>query len=159
MDIPQVSLVQNAAFGSVLLWHFGRGFQTEKPDELPYMTSFFLVLPLILHAPTLREIKSTNVSSGLSKLTEKLSEKREALFAIQDRAISLRPLTLESIAAGESTRLLTVDYKTARIRANDVKAPAPPERLRFHYSNSDKLGRWFARLSLGQAFTLLHIEP
>ena len=158
-EASPVSLVQNPAFGSLLVWKFGRGFQVEKAGELPLLCSFFVVLPLILHGPTLREIRSTNLPSGLSKLTSKLSEQRELLFAVHDRVLSMRALTLESIAAGESTRLLSIDYNTSLVRSNDVKTPAPPERLKCHYSSAEKLGRWFARLSLGQAFTLLQIEP
>lgn len=37
-----VGLVQNPAFGAVVLWQFGRGFQAEKIDALPPLNSFFL---------------------------------------------------------------------------------------------------------------------
>jgi hypothetical protein len=154
-----IELVQNPAFGCQLLWSFGRGYQGEKVGDLPSLPGFFLVLPLVLHGPTLREIKSTHLPSGLTKLVLKLTEQREMLFAVHDRAVALRSLSLQSIASGVATKLLYVDYDSSLVRSNDVKLPAPPERLKFHVSGAEKLGRWFARLPLGQVFSLLEVEP
>ena len=158
-DISPVALVQNPAFGSQLLWSFGRGYQAEDVGELPILTPFFLVLPMVLHGPTMRVIKSTNQSSGLARFVSKLAEERERLFAVHDRALTMRGLTLESLGAAISAKLLKVDYDTALVRANDVKPPPPPERLKHHVASAEKLGRWFARLPPHQAFSLLQIEP
>jgi hypothetical protein len=158
-EISPVALVQNPAFGSLLLWNFGRGFQAERVGELPVLTPFFLALPLVLHGPTMRIIKSTNQSSGLAKFVSKLAEERERLFAVHDRAMAMRSLTLESIAAGISAKLLSVDYDTASIRSNNVKPPSSPERLKHHVASAQKVGRWFARLPPNQVFSLLQVEP
>ena len=77
--------------------------------DLPVLTSFFLALPLVLHGPTMRIIKSTNQSSGLAKFVSKLAEERERLFAVHDRALALRSLTLESVAAGIAAKLMYHD--------------------------------------------------
>lgn len=157
--VSSVDLVQNPAFGAHVLWSFARGYQAEKVGDLPIFPSLFMVLPLILHAPTLSEIRSTNLPSGLTKVISKLAEERENLFAIHDRAIDLRSLTLESLGVGIATKLLHIYYETALVRANDVKVPNPPERLKFHISGAEKLGRWFSRLPQGQVFSLLEVEP
>jgi hypothetical protein len=154
-----VEIVQNPAFGAQVLWNFGRGFQTEKIGDLPQLTAFFLVLPMIFHGPTLAEIKSTNQTSGLTKLVAKLSEERERLFAIHDRAMAMRALTLQSVGLGVTAKLIHVDYESALVRSNEVKPPSPPERLKHHLSGAEKLGRWFARLPQGQVFSLLQVEP
>ena len=154
-----VELVQNPAFGAHLLWSFGRGYQAEKVGDLPHLPGFFLVLPMTLHGPTLAAIKSTNLPSGLSKLVAKLAEERERLFAVHDRAVSMRELTLQSVAIGIGTKLIHVDYGTAAVRSNDLKPPSAPERLKFHVSAAEKLGRWFARLPSSQVFSLLQVEP
>lgn len=158
LEIPLVERVQNPAFGARLLWSFAIGYQQEKPGERPELTTLFLVLPLLLHGPTLDLIKSTNLPSGLTKLVAKLAERRERLMAVHDRALAMRSLTLDSLASGIATGLLHVSYETALIRANDVKLPAPPERLKFHVSSAEKLGRWLTRLPAGHAFTLLQVE-
>ncbi len=154
-----VALVQNPAFGSLLLWSFGRGYQAECVGDLPVLTSLFLTLPLVLHGPTMRLIKQTNQSSGLAKFVSKLGDERERLFAIHDRAVAMRPLTLESLAAGVSAKLLKIDYDTALVRSNEAKPPAGPERLKYHVASAEKIGRWFARLPPNQVFSLLQIEP
>jgi Family of unknown function (DUF6521) len=103
-DTSPIALVQNPAFGSLLLWSFGRSYQAEKVGDLPPLTPFFLVLPILLHGPTLRDIRSTNQSSGLSKLVSKLAEHREQLFAVHDRALAMRELTLQSVAISRRRR-------------------------------------------------------
>jgi hypothetical protein len=158
-ETSPVALVQNPAFGSLLLWNFGRGYQAEEVGSLPILTSFFLTLPLVLHGPTMRTIRSTNQSSGLAKFVAKLGEERERLFAVHDRALAMRSLTLESIGAGISAKLLKVDYDTGVVRSNEAKPPAAPERLKYHIASAEKVGRWFARLPAHQVFSLLQIEP
>ena len=158
-DMSPVALVQNPAFGSLLLWSFGRGYQSVDVGGLPVVTSFFLTLPLVLHGPTMRIIKSTNQSSGLAKFVAKLGEERERLFAVHDRALAMRGLTLDSLAAGISAKLLKVDYDTATVRSNEMKSPVVPERLKYHVASAEKVGRWFARLPPNQVFSLLQVEP
>lgn len=158
-DFSPVALVQNPAFGAVVLWQFGRSFQAEKIDALAPLNSFFLVLPIILHAETLDIARRTNTVSGLAKFVSNLAENRERLFAIHERALALRGLTLESIASGVSSQLLAVNYETAAVRANELKLPTPPEGIKAHLAGADRLGRWFARLPQGQVFTLLQVEP
>ena len=159
MEISPVEIVQNPAFGAQILWNFGRGYQAAAVGELPQLPLFFLVLPLVLHGPTLQEIRSTNLRSGLTKLVSKLAEHRELLVAVHDRAVAFRDLSLQSIGSGIATGLLRLDYESALVRSNDAKPPTPPQRLRFHISSSEKVGRWFARLPAGQIFSLLQVEP
>lgn len=157
-NISPIFLVQNPAFGSLLLWNFCRSFEKEKADDTPPLTSFFLVLPLILHGPTLRTINSTQLSSGLSKLTSKLSER--FLLSIHKRTIIMRDITLQSIAVGISAKMICVDYNTALVKANIIDdLPHLPEKLKLHMSSTEKLGRWFAQISLGQTFSFLRVIP
>lgn len=157
-QLSAVAQVQNPAFGALLLWRFVRGYQAEKPGELPVFTLLFLLLPLILHRSTMDVVRSTNQSSGLAKFVAKLGDERERLFAVHERTLALRGLTLESIATGLSTKLLWVDYERALVRANEVKLPATPERLKHHLASAEKLGRWFARLPPSLVFSLLKVE-
>jgi ABC-3C biological conflict system middle component len=153
-----VTLVQNPALGAVLLWKFCRGFQKERPDASPILISLFCVLPIVYYAPTLRDLKSTYLPSGLGKFATKLGEHREALIAIHDRALIMRELTLESVATGMATHLLRLNYSTAEVSANEEQPPVTPERLKDHYSGAEKLGHWFARLPLSHALSTLRIE-
>ena len=154
-----ISLVQNPAFGAMLMWKFCSGFQKERPDALPVLTSLFCVLPVVLHGPTLNELKSTNMPSGLVKFATKLGDRREAVIALHSRALAMRELSLASVATGIATRLLRLNYATAEVSANEERLPLLPERLKPHYAGADKLGHWFARIPLSLAFSSLQIEP
>lgn len=157
--LSTISLVQNSAFGAVMLWKFGKAYQDEKIGARPILTSFFLVLPLVLHGPTLEEIRSTNQSSGLSKFVSKLTVHRERLLAVHERALQLRGQTLEALSAAVASDLLSVDYQSGHVRANDVTVPKMPERTKHHMSGADKLGKWFARIPPNLAFSMLRVEP
>lgn len=153
-----IELVQNPAFGAQLLWSYGLAYQAESVDKLPSLPSFFLILPLVLHGQTLAEIRSTFPSSGLTKLIQKLDAKREKLVSIHDRSLALRDLTLQSLTTAISSGLLRLDYDSAAVRANEVKVPPPPERLKAHVDGATKLGAWFARLPMPQVFSLLQVH-
>ena len=154
-----VALVQNPAFGALLLWTFGNAYQKEKITDIPVLPLHFLVLPLVLHAGCLGHISSTMPSSGLGQLARKLADQREELFAVHQRAISMRGLTLEAVGSGVAAGILTLDYRGGRLRSNDARPPKEPERLKRHVRGAEKLGKWFARLEPNQVFGLLRVEP
>ncbi|MBY3330375.1 hypothetical protein HFN98_06895 [Rhizobium laguerreae] len=157
-SLDPIALVQNPAFGAHLLWSFGRGYHEEKIGEFPVMPTYFLVLPLVLHAQTLADIKSTQLPSGLSKFVAKLAEHRERLMAVHERTLRMRELTFQSLGTGIASQILHVDYNSGRVSANTIQMPRPPERLKFHVASADKLGRWAARMPEGQVFQLLQVN-
>ncbi|MBB2818027.1 UNVERIFIED_ORG: hypothetical protein GGD59_001251 [Rhizobium esperanzae] len=158
-NLSTVALVQNPALGALLLWRFGKSYQDERLFEPAFMHPFFVILPLLYHVPTLDRIRSTNDSSGLSLFAKKMAEERELLVSVQVRALKMRDLTLSSIGAAISSGLMNLSYDTGRLRSNEARPPKPPERLKYHVAGAEKLGHWFARLSLDQAFALLWVEP
>jgi hypothetical protein len=158
--LTEIELVQNPALCAFVLWRFGLGFQSEdgRPAILPLA---FLVLPLVLHRPTLEMINSTRKTSGLALFASKLGEQRELLFAVHERALALRHLTLQSIGMGVANRLLTLDYDAATLRANTLEPDAPkpklPERIRSFSSAADKIGYWFSKVALNQVASTLAV--
>lgn len=156
-----LALVQNPALGAYALWRFGLGFQAD--DETPASIALtFLVLPIVLHRDSLDHVMSTQRSSGLALFAAKLGKQSEDLLAIHERARILRTLTLQSIGMGLGSRLLTVNYDHATVRANETnlrpKRPAVPERLKDIGNGAEKLGEWFARLDVRQIAVLLRVE-
>lgn len=149
--LNEIEIVQNPALGAYTIWRFGLGFQEEEglPPAFPLA---FLVLPLVLHRPTLETIKSTRKASGLALFAAKLGENRENLLAVHERALTLRRLTLQSIAMGISERLLTLDYVATTIRANTpeptIRIPVLPERIRAFTGAAGKVGYWFSKVGL-----------
>ena len=159
-SVRELSVVQNPGLGAVCLWRYHLGYQSSNELPSPFALSF-LVLPLILHKSSLEMIVSTNRSSGLALFAAKLGKENENLLAIQSRAISLRTLTLQSIAIGVETQLLKIDYKNATIRARtpEIRPTKPriPERLRSAAASSEKIGIWFSTLNISQIAPLLRI--
>lgn len=160
-ELTELEIVQNPALGAYALWRFGAGYQTEdgRPPPLPLA---FLVLPLLLHQPTLKMIASTQKASGLTLFAAKLGQERENLLAVHERALALRRLSLQSIAMGVDHRLLTLDYNAVTLRANtadkSLQKPSLPERIRGFSGASDKLGYWFSKLGLRQVASTLAVE-
>jgi hypothetical protein len=158
-DISPVEAVQNSALGSVILWSFGRGYQEEVLGRLPLLHLSFLVLPIVLHRPTLDRVTTTFPSSGLGKFIEKFERHREDLMAIHTRALSMRRLTLEALSTGIASGLLSLNYEEAILRANAVKMRIPSERIKPYTAAADKLGRWMARVPPANVFSLLRVRP
>lgn len=159
--LTETEIIQNPALCAFVLWRFGLGFQSEDghPAILPLA---FLVLPLVLHRPTLDMITSTRKASGIALFAAKLGEERELLFAVHERALAMRPLTLQSIGMGVAGGLLTLDYNAATLRANTPEPDAPkpklPERIRSFSGAADKIGYWFSKVSLNQVASTLVVE-
>lgn len=156
--LSEIERVQNPALGAMLIWEYGLSFQKTVSSDSSHYLLAFLILPLCLHRPTVNLLKSTFPSSGLGKFCEKLSEEREELFAIHERTEKLKRLSLSSLAFGESSGLLTIDYENARVRANDTTKPKVPERLQDHTKGAAKLGTWFSTLTPVEIFHALRVE-
>jgi hypothetical protein len=144
-SISSIEAVQNSAMGAVLLWSFGRGYQEEVLGGLALLHFGFLVLPIVLHRPTLDLVSSTNVSSGLGKFIEKIERHREDLMAIHTRTLAMRRLSLQAMSTGMTAGLLSIMYDKAYLRANEAKIRRPTERIRPYTAAADKLGHWMAR--------------
>lgn len=157
--VSSIEAVQNSALGAVILWSFGRGYQEEALGRLPLLHFAFVVLPIVLHRPTLELVTGTNQSSGLGKFVEKFERNREDLMAIHDRALVMRRLTLEGVSTGISAGLLSVVYDYGRMRANEASIRRPTERIKPYVSAAGKLGRWVARVPASSVFSLLRIYP
>lgn len=159
--LSEAATVQNEALGAYMLWKFALGFQ-ERDGQAVTLPLAFLLLPLILHAPTLEILSRTYKSSGLHLFAGKLGEQREDLIAVQARALSLRQLSLESLIRAEQSGLIRIDSKTATMWAvgpyDDLAEPLLPERIRRIASASQKVGYWFAGLSDQQVAHTLRVE-
>src|SRR5512140_2791047 len=93
----EVRFTQNPALGATLQWRFVCGYCQSHPTSshapLPLV---FLVVPVMLHQPTVTFIAGTQKASGLracvSKFGEASSVKQDLLLAIHDRVILWRDL-------------------------------------------------------------------
>lgn len=159
--LSESAIVQNPTLGAYGLWKFGLSFQAQEGKQA-ILPLTFLVLPLVLHRPTLELIVSTQKGSGLALFAAKLGERREDLLAVHDRVLMLRRLTLQSIGFGVTAKLMSINYDEATIRSNSqdslVKAPTLPERIKWLAGATDKLGHWFSTLTPNQIALTLKVD-
>ncbi|HHV7519239.1 TPA: three component ABC system middle component [Burkholderia orbicola] len=157
----EAALVQNEALGAYALWQFGLGYQ-DRDGQAAVLPIAFLVLPLVLHSPTLTMVLSTQRASGLHLFAGKLGDKREDLIAIHSRVMALRRLTLNSLVFAERAGLIRIDPEVATIRSNgpydDLRAPVLPERIRRLGPACERIGYWFAGLTDQQVVHTLKVE-
>jgi len=158
--LSETAIVQNEALGAYALWKFGLGFQ-EREGKAVGLPLAFLLLPLVLHAPTLAMVLGTQKASGLHLFVGKLGEQREDLLAVHGRALALRQLTLGSLMVAEQSRLVRIEPSTATMWAfsahPELQPPALPERIRRLAPACEKVGYWFAGLSDQQVAHTLRV--
>lgn len=155
----EVYLVQNPAIGAAILWSFVRGYYDKESQQVPFPL-LFIVLPIIFREDLRDVISSTNKTSGLQKVSEKLFANKQAdlLCSIQNSAEQYKELTLSSINIALSANLISISSKTALvmpIQTETKKMPKSSEKL---LKQSQKLGMWCSVLSLHEISILLKVR-
>ena len=157
----EIAIIQNSALGAYAIWRFGVGYQNVVGAP-PSFLAAFLVLPAVLHKPTLETIAGTLKSSGLALFASKLGEQREVLLSFHERARELRPLSLRSIGMGLNARLLSLDYANGMLRSNAFSLSsankAASEQARSIGGAAEKFGGWVAASGLQQAAHTLKVS-
>ena len=147
-NYSELEITQNPALGAYALWQFGLGHQERDAERAPIPLAF-LVLPMVFHARTLALISSTRESSGLGKFIQRISQNREELLSVHERALAMRRLSLNSLVLGAYTGLMALDYEAVIFRAaspEQFSKAKVPERIKRIGPASRKLGIWFSQL-------------
>ena len=166
----EVQNVQNPALGSLLIWRFccsyAESSNTNEPVPLPLA---FVVLPILLHEETRNILKSTQKASGLRLFVDKFTQadkldnsnilRRDYVLSIQNRAIAMRSLTLQSISIGISSKLVALDADSGLlVPLSYTKAKRNPNSVLELVKCAEKLGVWFSELSLHEISTILKVR-
>jgi hypothetical protein len=160
----EVRNIQNPALGAGLIWRFVCGYvnehTTSNPVPLPLV---FLVLPTILHQQTEGFVQSTQKSSGLRAYAVKFGAakncKQDLLLAINNRMLTLKNLSLESLRIAIATRLVHLETDATVFPLSKTKAIAGiPADVRHMMSNAEKLGAWCAPLTIHEIATTLRVR-
>ena len=154
--------VQNPAFGALLLWRCCSGYHTahKTASSMP-LPLLFLVLPIVLHEETAGMLIATQQRSGLRKFVEKFhiaaNSKTDLVLAISPRAQTLGLLTVSSLRIAIASNLLAIDIPAAGVFPLSKTQPALgiPASIRPLLAGAEKLGSWFAQLSLYEIEVLL----
>lgn len=146
----EVYYVQNPAIGATILWRFICGYYAKENKGVPFPL-LFIVLPIIFRADLCMVIQSTQKGKGLSKVSEKLfaEKKNDDLYTVNNTAIAMRPLTLNSFNIGVSSKLFLMDISTAAIfPISQPKKSISSPSTRNLLNAAEKLGVWCSELSM-----------
>ncbi len=153
--------MQNSALGAVLLWRFAKSHIDADPQKrgapLPLA---FLVLPMIWQCDTAEIIAGTLTGSGLRKFAAKFTEAgavRDILLGIQPRAVRWRPKTQMALRMGFSAGLLGLESGRL-VSRRAAHEPLSNRTIATMADAADKLGVWFARLTVHEVGLTLHVQ-
>ena len=157
--------VQNPALGAMLLWRCCSGYHSASKSASPMpIPLLFLVLPILMHEETGQLLVSTRVQSGLKKCVEKFhiaaNAKTDLILAIAPRARDMSQLTLSSLQIAIASNLVALDVAQAGTFPLSKTPPVLgiPGSVRPLLNGADKLGTWFAQVSLYEIGILLEVS-
>jgi hypothetical protein len=161
----ETQLVQNPALGAMLLWRFVSGYERQsKVHNHTPLPLLFLVLPVTLHQDTAQFIASTRVASGLRAFVTKFSDssvsKSDVVLAINDRAIKLRKLSIDSLKLAVAASLLAIDSSHALVISLSSTPPRSrvPRSVRVMLQSAEKFGQWCSEVSLHEVSLILKVR-
>lgn len=146
-----VKYVQNPAIGAVLLWRFVCCYHKKSGQAVPFPL-LFVVLPITFRRDLCTIIIKTHRASGLSKVSEKLFDKKEndIIYAINKTAIQLRPLTLESFNIAVEADLISMSPQSALVSPKTEKSSgfSTNGETKDMIKAAEKLGLWCSDLTM-----------
>lgn len=157
----EIYLVQNPAIGAAILWRFVCGYYNAENEsrQVPFPL-LFIVLPIVFREDLREVIGSTNKSSGLQKVSEKLfaSKKADLFCSVHDSTGQYREITLSAINIAIRANLISLSHKTALIIPVKEKTSEMPKSSENLLKLAEKLGVWCSSLSLHEISTLLKVR-
>ena len=161
----ETQIVQNPALGAMLLWRFAAGYERANAvrDHAP-LPLLFIVLPIMLYDEATQFIESTRESSGIRSFVAKFSDSRisknDVIFSLNERAIKLRRLSIESLKVAVSASLVAVDIPRGVAISLSSTQPRSriPQSIRTMLRSSEKLGTWCSEVSLHEVSSLLKVR-
>lgn len=156
--LSEVQAMQNPALGAAVTWTFCQAY-TKKSGEPCPLPLAFIVLPIVLHERTRERVSSTQARSGLRKFQEKFTNEGDLLLALNERALSMRQLSLASVRLALATGLLALDPVTGKLWPSEAALPRPvPDSVADLSAAAGKLGEWCSELTLHEVSAILRLE-
>ena len=158
--LSEVQAMQNPALGAAVIWRFTCGYapQNEQEDGVP-LPLVFIVLPVVLHKRTREGVSSTQRSSGARKFEEKFQDRGDVLFALNDRAIGLRGLSLRSVRHALASGLVTLIPDRGKLWPRSyTKPPVNAKSVTELFGAAEKLGSWCRSMSIYEISGILRVE-
>lgn len=158
----EATVVQNPALGAVMLWRFACGFcEKHETKNCPPLPLAFLVLPIVLHSDSFADLAKTRIGlrAFADKFTDSANPRADLVLAIHDRTAAWRGLSLAALQIGVRTQLVTIVTDDGTIMPLSAAKPSGvPDSVRPLLNNAEKLGGWFASLSIFEVSSILKVR-
>ncbi len=159
----EVRNIQNPALGAAILWRFVCGYvENHATHEAAPFPLLFVVLPIVLHQQTEEFVSGTQKATGLRGFAGKFGKsehsKQDLLLNIDDRAFSLRTLTLDSVRVAILGHLLHVENASLiPVSTTPARSGMGPD-IRRIMGSAEKLGAWCGSLTLHEISIILRVR-
>lgn len=158
--LNEVQAMQNSALGAALIWRFACGYapRNKAHNGVPLPLAF-VVLPVVFHERTRDAVSSTRLSSGARKFEEKFNDRGDVLFALNNRAIEMRSLSLRSVRHALASGLITLVSDQGMLWPRSyAKPPIDAKPVNNLLSAAEKLGSWCRLLTVYEISGILRVE-
>ncbi|WP_157914116.1 three component ABC system middle component [Methylorubrum populi] len=153
-------ILLNESLGAILAWQFAaEHVQRSVEGDAPSLPAFLIAVPLTLHGPTVRKIKTMRFDSGLIRA---VSDEPELTLSAQAWIEALAPISLRSLQVASSAGLLAREevagfptYRPVRDRL-PAEVSADGSEVRDMLAAARRLGAWMAQE--GVAATCWHLR-
>lgn len=160
----EVRQVQNAGLGAYLIWRLSCAYMAARRDAngCP-LHILFLPVPILFHEDTASLVESTQIASGLRAFSSKFSisaqKKSDVLLRIHDRVDSMAPLSLQGMQLALGAKLVAINTQNAVVYPlSTVDASALPSSTKKLGKSAEKLGTWFAEVTLHEVSEILKVR-
>jgi hypothetical protein len=160
----EVSTIQNTALAATLLWRAACGYDDASESTPCPLPLIFLVLPILFQQDSAEFVIHTRKNSGLQLFAQKFADtttsKNDVLLSINNRAIAMRPQTLEALRLSISKRLIAMRIDVGCVFPISTTAPIAriPEAVRPLLDAAEKFGYWCGQLTLFEIQQLLKVR-
>ncbi len=157
-SIKEYSIVQNYALGALALWNFSYEFYKNSENKQgPTLPLLMLVLPMVLHKETVLSIYTRQKEGGFYRA---ITENKIIQVGLQQRMEAMSEKTLRSLNLAFASDILGYNKSNTQI----IPKQKPPSASMYNDETnkiiraSQRLGYWFAELSLEQICLYLKIR-
>lgn len=100
---PEIAINLNPSLGSLILWEFVSGYETNSKSGVPYLLIFF-PMPLVLH----KETRLTMPHSQTTRLQMWIGKEPQVKFDLAERISQVSPFVKEALLMAMNNGLLEI---------------------------------------------------
>ncbi|KFN09724.1 MULTISPECIES: three component ABC system middle component [Paenibacillus] len=156
--LDEYDIIQNVALASLVIWSFSAKYYTTNEEKRGIdLQVLMLILPLLFNESFVNSAYRRNFKKGFFAV---LNDNKSTYIGLQERMENMSKLTLRSINACISSKLLMYDTETYSFVPIRTIIPKfnESEDIKKIFAASERLGYWFATIDFQEICTLLKVR-